>query len=94
MHFDEVIGHGMNAAELAANPRLSRSFVQDLNRRPELPLETASCDAGLCCVGVQYLQRPVTVFADVRRVLRPGVDSRRGNVNTDFLSNFQCPFTG
>ena len=72
MHFDEVIGHGMNAAELAANPRLSRSFVQDLNRRPELPLETASCDAGLCCVGVQYLQRPVAVFADVRRVLRPG----------------------
>ena len=24
----------------------------------------------LCCVGVQYLQRPVEVFAEVRRTLR------------------------
>jgi SAM-dependent methyltransferase len=32
-----VIGHGMNAAELAANPRLMRWFTQDLNRDPALP---------------------------------------------------------
>ena len=70
--FAEVIGQGMNAEELRANPRLSRSFVQDLNRNPVLPLETESCDAALCCVGVQYLQRPLEVFADVLRVLRPG----------------------
>jgi len=68
----EVIGHGMNADELAANPRLSRWFVQDLNRDAELPLESASIDAVLVCVGVQYLQRPVEVFAEVRRILRPG----------------------
>ena len=67
-----VIGHGMNAAELAANPRLTRHFVRNLNADPALPLDPASCDAALCCVGVQYLQRPVDVFADVRRVLRPG----------------------
>ena len=66
----EVIGHGMNAAELAANPRLSRWFVRDLNRAPNLPLADDSCDAALCCVGVQYLQHPVTVFTEVRRVLR------------------------
>ncbi len=70
--FTEVIGQGMNAEELKANPRLSRSFVQDLNRNPILPLEAASCDAALCCVGVQYLQRPLEVFAEVLRVLRPG----------------------
>ena len=70
--FTEVIGQGMNAEELQANPRLSRSFVQDLNRDPDLPLQTESCDAALCCVGVQYLQRPVEVFAEVWRVLRPG----------------------
>ena len=29
---------GMNAEELRSNPRLSRSFVQDLNRLPILPL--------------------------------------------------------
>lgn len=68
----EVVGHGMNAAELAANPRLDRWFVQDLNQAPGLPLDDGSCDAALCCVGVQYLQQPVTVFADVRRVLRAG----------------------
>ena len=72
MRFAAVIGHGMNAAELAANPRLARSLIQDLNRDPVLPLADASCDAALCCVGVQYLQRPVEVFADVRRLLRPG----------------------
>lgn len=66
----EVIGHGMNAAELAANPRLTRRFVQDLNRDQVLPLADDSCDAALCCVSVQYLQRPVEVFAEVRRVLR------------------------
>jgi SAM-dependent methyltransferase len=68
----EVIGHGMNADELAANPRLGRWFIQDLNADPVLPLATASLDAALCCVGVQYLRRPVEVFADVRRALRPG----------------------
>ncbi len=70
--FAEVVGQGMNAEELEANPRLTRNFVQDLNRTPTLPLETESCDAAMCCVGVQYLQRPVEVFAEVLRVLRPG----------------------
>ena len=72
MSFTEVIGQGMNAEELRSNPRLSRSFVQDLNRNPTLPLESESCDATLCCVGVQYLQRPLEVFAETSRVLRPG----------------------
>ncbi len=67
-----VTGHGMNAEELAANPRLADWFVQDLNRTPVLPLDDAAFDAVLCCVGVQYLQAPVAVFAEVRRVLRPG----------------------
>jgi len=68
----EVIGHGMNATELAANPRLDRWFVQDLNRDPALPLPDRSLDAALCCVGVQYLQQPIVLFADVRRTLRTG----------------------
>ena len=71
--YAEVIGHGgMNAEELAANPRLTRHFLQDLNAEPALPLETASLDAATICVGVQYLQRPVQVFADLARVLKPG----------------------
>jgi hypothetical protein len=70
--YAEVIGHGMNAAELAANPRLTRWFVQDLNADPVLPLADASLDAAMICVGVQYLQDPVRVLADVARTLKPG----------------------
>ena len=70
--YAEVVGQGMNADELAANPRLDRWFVRDLNADPTLPLATDSFDAALCCVGVQYLQQPYAVFAEVRRVLRPG----------------------
>jgi hypothetical protein len=70
--YAEVIGHGMNAKELAANPRLSRWFVQDLNKEPVLPLADASLDAAMICVGIQYLQQPVAVLKDVARVLKPG----------------------
>jgi len=70
--YDRVVGHGLNAAELAANPRLTRRFVQDLNAEPHLPLDTASVDAALICVSVQYLQHPVAVLREVARVLRPG----------------------
>ena len=72
MAFAGVTGHGMNAAELAANPRLTARFTQDLNATPRLPLDSAQFDGACLCVSVQYLQRPVTVFAEVKRVLRPG----------------------
>jgi SAM-dependent methyltransferase len=70
--YAEVIGHGMNTEELAANPRLSRWFVQNLNRDPRLPLADSSIDAAMICVSVQYLQQPLAVLQEVRRVLRPG----------------------
>ncbi len=72
VEYAEVIGHGMNAEELAANPRLDRWFVQGLNRDPALPLDDASVDAAAVCVSIQYLQRPVEVLREVARVLRPG----------------------
>ena len=72
VEYAEVIGHGMNAAELAANPRFSRCFVQNLNRDTRLPLADDSVDAAMICVSVQYLQQPVVVLRDVTRVLRPG----------------------
>ena len=61
-----------NVKRRAANPRRRRWFVQDLNRTPALPLADRSLDAALCCVGAQYLQRPVAVLREVARVLRPG----------------------
>ena len=70
--FAEVIGHGMNAEELAANPRLSRWFVQDLNSNPVLPLADESLDGAMICVAIQYLQQPVAVLREVLRALKPG----------------------
>jgi SAM-dependent methyltransferase len=67
-----VTGHGMNAEELDANPRLDAWFVQNLNDICELPLGDAMFDAALCCVGVQYLAEPDKVFGELSRVLRPG----------------------
>ena len=72
MSFERVIGHGMNTDELAANPRLDDHFVQDLNQDPSLRLADHCLDAACLCVSVQYLQRPVSVFRELARVLRPG----------------------
>jgi SAM-dependent methyltransferase len=63
---------GMNGAELDRNPMASARVVHDLNADPTLPFADASCDAAVCCVSVDYLVRPVEVFRDVGRVLRPG----------------------
>ena len=70
--YDAVVGHGMNAEELAVNPRLDRWFLRDLNGQPELPDNDGTYDAVLICVGIQYLQRPLAVLREVRRVLAPG----------------------
>ena len=69
--YQEVIGHGLNAQELAANPRLDRHWVQDLNRDQHLPLADASVDAVLIVAGWQYLQQPEAVAAELLRVVRP-----------------------
>ena len=63
---------GMNAAELAANPMADEWFVRDLNTDPHLPIDDATFDAATCCVSVDYLTRPLDVFAEIARVLHPG----------------------
>lgn len=70
--FEWVEGHGLNAAELARNPRLNHYFVQNLNENDRLPLEDQSFDAVLNAVSVQYLQYPEAVFAEMHRILKPG----------------------
>jgi SAM-dependent methyltransferase len=63
---------GMNAQELEANPQAAALVVHDLNADPRLPFPAAAFDAVVCCVSVDYLVRPLEVFADLGRVLRPG----------------------
>ena len=70
--FAHVEGHGLNAEELARNPRLHHYFVQNLNQTLQLPLPDASFDAVLNTVSVQYLQYPEAIFSEIHRVLKPG----------------------
>lgn len=67
-----VSGLGMNSEELAGNPRLDDHLVHDLNSDPELPYGDGEFDFVTNAVSVQYLTRPVEVFASVSRVLKPG----------------------
>jgi SAM-dependent methyltransferase len=67
-----VVGLGMNAEEMAANPQLDEWVVHDVNREPRLPFPDGSFDAIACAVSVQYLVHPFEVFTDVGRVLAPG----------------------
>ncbi|MCB1724420.1 MAG: methyltransferase domain-containing protein [Chromatiaceae bacterium] len=68
----EVVGLGMNAEELAANPLFASHLVHDLNLNPTLPFGDGEFDAVICSLSVEYLVKPFEVFAEVARVLRPG----------------------
>ena len=63
---------GMNADELATNPMADVTLVHDVNADPVLPFADAAFDDAVCCVSVDYLVRPIDVFAEVGRVVRPG----------------------
>jgi len=63
---------GMNADELAANKQARAWVVHDLNIDPVMPFASDAFDHAVCCVSVDYLTRPIEVFQDVARVVRPG----------------------
>ncbi len=71
VRYEEVIGHGLNAQELAANPRLDRHWLQNLNTNLALPLADNSVDAALIVAGWQYLQHPEAIATELLRVVRP-----------------------
>jgi len=70
--FGRVVGLGMNLTELEENPQLSERLIHNLNANPVMPFPDRGFDACILAVSVQYLTRPVEVFADVARVLKPG----------------------
>ncbi|MCW3041302.1 MAG: Methyltransferase type 11 [Solirubrobacterales bacterium] len=63
---------GMNADELRANTAAAERVVHDLNAVPELPFDAGTFDHAVCCVSVDYLTRPLEVFAEIAQVLKPG----------------------
>jgi hypothetical protein len=66
-----VYGHGMNAEEMQDNPQLNEFMVQNLNKSQSLPYESNFFDAVTCAVSVQYMQKPLEVFREVQRILKP-----------------------
>ena len=68
--YKKVIGHGMNEAELSSNERLDRFFVQNLNKKQNMPIEDSSVDVGLIVAGWQYLQYPEKVSLELSRVIK------------------------
>lgn len=69
---ERLVITGMNNAELAANQMADERLVQDLNVDSTLPFDDASFAAITCCVSVDYLTKPLDVFAEATRLLRPG----------------------
>ena len=69
---DRVVGLGMNDVEMRENPQLDEYVVHDLNDDPRLPFDDAAFDAVVVTVSIQYMTRPLEVFADVARILKDG----------------------
>ena len=67
-----LVGLGLNDNELHKNKALSERIVQDLNRNPQLPFLDNNFDIVLNTVSIDYLTKPLEVFAEVGRVLKPG----------------------
>jgi SAM-dependent methyltransferase len=67
-----MVGVGLNAEEMADNPDLDEYVVHNLNTDSRLPFAENFFDGAVVTVSVQYLIRPLEVFAEVRRVLKPG----------------------
>jgi SAM-dependent methyltransferase len=67
-----IVGLGLNENELTRNKALSEFVVHDLNRDPRLPFSDRSFDVVINTVSVDYITRPVEVFKEVERILKPG----------------------
>ncbi|MBN2034144.1 MAG: methyltransferase domain-containing protein [Deltaproteobacteria bacterium] len=68
----KVVGLGLNENELKGNKIFSDYVIHDLNRFPRLPFPDNTFDVVLNTVSVDYMTKPVHVFKDVGRVLKPG----------------------
>ncbi|VFQ65415.1 unnamed protein product [Cuscuta campestris] len=68
---NKIVGLGMNEEELKLNPVLTEYVVQDLNINPILPFEDDTFDVITNTVSVDYLTKPLDVFKEMYRILKP-----------------------
>ncbi|CAA0829213.1 S-adenosyl-L-methionine-dependent methyltransferases superfamily protein [Striga hermonthica] len=67
-----IAGMGLNEEELNRNPVLTEYVVQDLNVDPKLPFKDNTFDVITNVVSVDYLTKPIDVFKEMSRILKPG----------------------
>lgn len=67
-----LVGLGLNAEEMADNPDLDEYVVHNLNVDPQLPFEDNYFHGAMVTVSIQYMIKPLEVFAEIQRVLKPG----------------------
>ena len=69
---ERVVGLGLNKNELSENQALTEWCLHDLNKDPILPFRDDTFDAVLNVVSVDYMTKPIGVFREVGRILKPG----------------------
>eukprot|EP00531_Pseudo-nitzschia_arenysensis_P018668 CAMPEP_0116142372 /NCGR_PEP_ID=MMETSP0329-20121206/14874_1 /TAXON_ID=697910 /ORGANISM="Pseudo-nitzschia arenysensis, Strain B593" /LENGTH=333 /DNA_ID=CAMNT_0003637605 /DNA_START=53 /DNA_END=1054 /DNA_ORIENTATION=+ len=70
--YGNVVGLGMNQAELDENKQLTSNIVQDLNVSPKTAsLEDNSFDFVTMTVSIDYLIKPLEIVQEIQRVLKP-----------------------
>lgn len=68
----DLSGLGMNVSELEANQRLTDRIIHDLNITSSIPYASESFDSVVCTASVEYLIKPIEVFKEILRILKPG----------------------
>jgi SAM-dependent methyltransferase len=68
----KVVGLGLNANELSNNQSLTEFILHDLNVNPRLPFLDNTFDAVINTISVDYMTKPIEVFQEVSRILKPG----------------------
>ena len=81
---ERMVGLGLNAAEMQANPDLDDYVIHNVNEEPVLPFEDESFDAAVSTQVYEYVPDISKALAELYRVLRPG--GRAVIVDTDYGS--------
>lgn len=73
VEYESITVHGMNYLELLANKRATDRFTHNFNSDASLSrFDSGSFDAVAMAVSIQYMQKPVDLLKEIRRVLKPG----------------------
>lgn len=71
LKLNSLTGLALNEEEMKNNPQLNDYVLHDVNQDPQLPFEDNSFDAIVCTSSLEYFTKPLELFKECARVLRP-----------------------